>query len=123
MKYLCLIYFDEAKLAAVPAEELAAIVDECMTYSDQLGKAGHYIASHALQSVQTATTLRHQGGRLAMTDGPFAETKEQLGGFYLIGRATSTRPCRSPRRFRRDGSAASKCDRSRNGSEGARRRR
>ncbi|MFG9880437.1 YciI family protein, partial [Pseudomonas aeruginosa] len=49
MKYLCLIYFDEAKLAAVPAEELAAIVDECMTYSDQLGKAGHYIASHALQ--------------------------------------------------------------------------
>ncbi|EMB9876771.1 YciI family protein [Pseudomonas aeruginosa] len=84
MKYLCLIYFDEEKLAAVPAEELAAIVDECMTYSDQLGKAGHYIASHALQSVQTATTLRHQGGRLAMTDGPFAETKEQLGGFYLI---------------------------------------
>ncbi len=53
MKYLCLIYFDEAKLAAVPAEELAAIVDECMTYSDQLGKAGHYIASHALPACAT----------------------------------------------------------------------
>ncbi|WP_447532094.1 YciI family protein, partial [Pseudomonas aeruginosa] len=66
------------------AEELAAIVDECMTYYDQLGKAGHYIASRALQSVQTAPTLRHQGGRLAMTDGPFAATQEQLGGVYRL---------------------------------------
>ena len=77
MKYLCLVYLDERKLEAVSDSE-------CMTYSDALGKSGHRVAAEALQSVQTATTVRVRNGKVSMTDGPFAETKEQLAGFYLI---------------------------------------
>ncbi|MBT8766671.1 YciI family protein [Metapseudomonas boanensis] len=84
MKYLCMIYIDERKLAALPSSEFDAIVNECLDYSEQLKASGHYIGGNALESVQSATTLRHQGGRVTMTDGPFAETKEQLGGFYMI---------------------------------------
>ena len=77
MKYLCLVYLDERKLDAVPDSE-------CMAYSDALGKSGHRIAAEALQSADTATTVRVRNGKLSVTDGPFAETKEQLAGFYLI---------------------------------------
>ncbi|WP_152220072.1 YciI family protein [Pseudomonas sp. SCB32] len=84
MKFLCMIYFDERKAAERPEAELRGIVDECMTYSEQLRRSGNYIAAHALLPTATGNTLRGQGDRLAITDGPFAETKEQLGGFYLI---------------------------------------
>ncbi|MFZ6046902.1 YciI family protein [Pseudomonas sp. CR3202] len=84
MKYLCLIYIDEAKLASLTDADYHAIASECLDYTEQLTASGHYLASNALESVQSATTLRIQGGRLSMTDGPFAETKEQLGGFYMI---------------------------------------
>ena len=84
MKYLCLIYFEEAKLATLTDADYQAIAGECLDYTEQLAASGHHLASNALESVRSATTLRVQGGRLSLTDGPFAETKEQLGGFYLI---------------------------------------
>jgi hypothetical protein len=77
MKYLCLVYLEEQKLEAVPDSD-------CMAYGDELRKSGHRIAAEALRPVHTATTVRVRDGRLSVTDGPFAETKEQLAGFYLI---------------------------------------
>lgn len=84
MKFLCMIYFDERKAAELPEAELRGIVDECMTYSEQLRRSGNYIGANALLPTPTGRTLRGQGEKLAVTDGPFAETREQLGGFYLI---------------------------------------
>ena len=84
MRYLCLVYIEEKKLNALSKVELDALIADALAYDDVLRKSGHYIVSDALQSVQTATTLRTRDGKLAITDGPFAETKEQLGGFILI---------------------------------------
>jgi hypothetical protein len=82
--YLCLVYYDEKKLEALSRSELDALVGEPLAYDGVLRKSGHYIVSDALQSVQTATTVRIRNGKVSTTDGPFAETKEQLGGFILI---------------------------------------
>jgi hypothetical protein len=84
MKYLCLVYHEEAKINALPQSEYDAIVNEVLDYREELRGGGHYITSDGLQSVHTATTVRVRGGKVSITDGPFAETKEQLGGFYLI---------------------------------------
>jgi hypothetical protein len=84
MKYLCLIYDDESNLDALSESEWNGVVGECLAASDELRRSGQVLASEALQPVRTATTVRVRNGRLAATDGPFAETKEQLGGFYLI---------------------------------------
>ena len=84
MRYLCLVYYDEKKLAALTQAELDALIEEALAYDDELRKGGHYIASDALQPVSTATTLRVHKSKVSLTDGPFAETKEQLGGFILI---------------------------------------
>jgi hypothetical protein len=84
MKYLCLVYHEESKVDALPQSEYDAIVSEVLDYREDLRQSGHYITSSPLQSVQTATTIRVRNGRVTITDGPFAETKEQLGGFYLI---------------------------------------
>ena len=84
MKYLCLVYVEEAKLKALSGEETAALIAEARAYDDELRKSGHYIASNALQRAETATTLRVRKTGVSITDGPFAETKEQLGGFVLI---------------------------------------
>ncbi len=77
MKYLCLVYLDEKRLDEVRDSE-------CMACGEALRKSGHSIAAEALQSVTTATTVRVREGKVSVTDGPFAETKEQLAGFYLI---------------------------------------
>ncbi len=77
MKYLCLVYLDEKRLPELPDED-------CVAYDRSIRGSGHCIASEALESVQTATTVRVRDGRVAVTDGPFAETKEQLAGFYMI---------------------------------------
>src|SRR5438132_5463790 len=77
MKYLCLVYLEEKKLDDVPDSE-------CKACGEELRKNGHHIAAEALQSVHTATTLRVRNGKVSITDGPFAETKEHLAGFYLI---------------------------------------
>ena len=84
MKYLCLVYIEEKKLNALSDSEMKALIAEALAYDEELRKSGHYIVSNALQRVEAATTLRTRNGKLSITDGPFAETKEQLGGFILI---------------------------------------
>ncbi len=84
MKYLCLAYEEEQKLNELSGSEWKALRAETLAYVEQLQRNGHLIVTHALQSVATATTVRVRGGKLTATDGPFAETKEQLGGFFLI---------------------------------------
>ena len=77
MKYLCLVYLEQDKLHAVPDSE-------CQSCGDGMRKSGFLVAAEALEPIQTATTVRVRNGKLSITDGPFAETKEQLAGFYLI---------------------------------------
>jgi hypothetical protein len=77
MKYLCLVYLEAEKMRVVPDSE-------CMACGDVLRERGVLVAAEALQPVEMATTLRVRGGRATITDGPFAETKEQLAGFYLV---------------------------------------
>jgi hypothetical protein len=84
MKYLCLIYDDESRWATMPQAEAEAMMGEYFAFTEAIRKSGQYIAGEALQPVQTATTVRVRNGKLSTTDGPFAETKEQLGGYYLI---------------------------------------
>ena len=84
MKYLCLIYDEEKKLDAMPANERDAFMGEYFSFTEGIRANGKYVVGEALQPVSTATTVRVRNGRVSTTDGPFAETKEQLGGFYLI---------------------------------------
>lgn len=77
MKYLCLVYLDENRLSELPDED-------CVEFDAGIRESGHCIASEALESVQAATTVRVRNGKTSITDGPFAETKEQLAGFYMI---------------------------------------
>lgn len=84
MQYLCLAYQDEAKLDALSASAYDAIVSEIRDYGEELRQSGHVIAAAPLQPVQAATTIRVRNGQLSISAGPFAETAEQLGGFYLI---------------------------------------
>ncbi len=84
MRYLCLIYDEEKKLAALSKSESEAFMGEYFAFTEGIKKSGHHVGGEALQPVQTATTVRVRNGKLSTTDGPFAETKEQLGGFYLI---------------------------------------
>ncbi len=84
MKYLCLIYDEESKLAAMPKDQADAFMGEYFAFTDDIRRSGHYVAGEALHPVAAATTVRIRNGKLSTTDGPFAETKEQLGGFYLI---------------------------------------
>jgi hypothetical protein len=77
MKYLCLVYLDEKRLDEVPDED-------CVEYDAAIRQKGYCLASESLQSVQTATSVRVRNGKVSVTDGPFAETKEQLAGFYMI---------------------------------------
>ena len=84
MKYLCLIYENEKALETMSKEEGDATFAEYFTFTDGIRESGHYVAGEALQPTQAATTVRVRNGKISTTDGPFAETKEQLGGYYLI---------------------------------------
>ncbi len=84
MKYLCLVYQDEQQLNALSRSEYDALVAETLAYDEELRQSGHYITSNALDCVETATSVRVRGDRLTISDGPFVETKEQLGGYILI---------------------------------------
>jgi len=84
MKYVCLVYLVERDMSAMTKKEADACTEESLAYDDDLRKAGHFLVAHALQPVEAATTIRVRSGKLSTTDGPFAETKEQLGGFILI---------------------------------------
>ena len=84
MKYLCLIYDEEKKIEGMSKSDSDAFMGEYFAFSDDIRNSGHYVAGEALHPVRTATTLRNRNGKVSTTDGPFAETKEQLGGFYII---------------------------------------
>jgi hypothetical protein len=84
MKFICLGYADMSKFAAMSEEELKRSMDECFAYDDVLREGGHFLGGEALQDPSKAVTLRFQEGQVAATDGPYAETKEQLGGILLL---------------------------------------
>jgi hypothetical protein len=84
MRYVCLVYHDESKLNALTDAELDALAADCAAWVGEIACAGHHVSSAGLQSVRTATTVRNRNGKVSVTDGPFAETKEFLGGFTLI---------------------------------------
>ncbi len=84
MKYLCLVYVEEKTLNALSRDERVALSDQSISYCNALQKNGQLLGASPLHPVETATTVRVRGGQVSMTDGPFAETKEQLGGYLLI---------------------------------------
>jgi hypothetical protein len=84
MKYLCLIYDEESKRGTMSKDQMDAMLGEYGSFTEGIRKSGNYVAGEALQPTQTASTVRVRQGKVSTTDGPFAETKEQLGGFYMI---------------------------------------
>jgi hypothetical protein len=84
VKFLCLGYMDEKRWDAMSKSEQDAMMQECFAYDDVLRKNDHFVGGEALQSGRTAKTLRWEGGKVLVTDGPFAETKEQLGGLLVL---------------------------------------
>ena len=84
MKYLCLIYENENAWTTMPKEQADSMMGEYFSFTSDIKKSGHYIGGEALKPTPTATTVRVRNGKVSTSDGPFAETKEQLGGFYLV---------------------------------------
>jgi hypothetical protein len=84
MKYICLGYIEPNKFETMPESERNAMLDECFAYDDVLRQKGYFAGGEALQGPQSATTLRWRNGKAAITDGPYAETKEQLGGILVL---------------------------------------
>jgi hypothetical protein len=84
MKFLCLGYYDEKKFKALPKTEVDALVHKCKTHDEALRKSGHLLMVAALAPTRTASSVRPRNGKPSVTDGPFAETKEQIGAFFLI---------------------------------------
>ncbi len=109
MKYLCLAYEAQATFDTMPRREWETVREETLAYVDALKHSGHLIDARPLQSATTAATLKVRNGQLSMTDGPFAETKEQLGGYFLIEAAISTKRSRLPRNGQARATARSKC--------------
>jgi hypothetical protein len=84
MKYICLGYIEPKKFETMTEGERNAMVDECWAYDDELRAKGHFAGGEALQPPQAATTMRWKNGKVYITDGPYAETKEQLGGILIL---------------------------------------
>jgi hypothetical protein len=84
MKFLCLSYFDEQKLDLMSERERETLIKECFAYDNILRKNGNFVRLEALQSAQNAKTLRYRNDKVSITDGPYAETKEQIGGILLL---------------------------------------
>jgi hypothetical protein len=84
MKFVCLGYIEPGKFENMPEDERNAVIDSCFTYDDTLRKNGHFAGGQALQPASTATTLRFKAGKVMVTDGPYTETKEQLGGVLIL---------------------------------------
>jgi hypothetical protein len=99
MKFMFMIYHDENVLDAMPETEMQPLVDSAIEYAEEIGRSGHYIVSDALQRVQTARTVRVSAGKVSTVAGPFAETKEQLGGFFLIEAKDMDEACAIAARF------------------------
>ena len=99
MKFVFLIYHDEKALDALPPKEMQTLVDGALDYDEEIRQSGHYVVSNALQRARTARTVRVRGGKVSTTDGPFAETKEQLGGFFLVEAKDLNEACAVAARF------------------------
>jgi hypothetical protein len=84
MKYICLGYIEDKYFGQLSEAEQRNFMDACFAYDEELQKRGHMVGGEALQPVNTATTVRHRDGKLQITDGPFAETKEFLGGIMML---------------------------------------
>jgi hypothetical protein len=84
MKFICLGYIEENKWGKMSESERDDMLDECFAYDDMLRKEGHFAGGEALQSARSAATLRWKNGKVSITDGPYAETKEQLGGILIL---------------------------------------
>lgn len=84
MNYLCLVYYDEKIMTSMSPREWDDLNQECIACGEGLRESGHWLGGNALQPVETATTVRVRNGKITTTDGPFAETREQLAGFYLL---------------------------------------
>jgi hypothetical protein len=84
MKYICLGYFDEARWESLPESERHSIMERCSAYDDELRRGGHFAGGEMLQGPRNAATLRFRDGAVTVTDGPFAETKEQIGGILFL---------------------------------------
>jgi hypothetical protein len=84
MKYVCMGFIDETKFAEIPPEEAQRFMEECFAYDDVLRRGGHFLGGEALDSARNAVTLRMKDGEVEVTDGPFVETKETLGGILLL---------------------------------------
>ena len=99
MKFMFTIYHDEKVLDAMPEKEMQALVDSAIEYAEEIQQSGHYIASDALQRAQTARTIRVRAGKISTDAGPFAETKELLGGFFVIEAKDMDEACAVAARF------------------------
>ena len=84
MKYICLGYIEDKKWESMSEAEQNAMMDECFTYDEELRENGHFLGGEALDGPGNAATLRYQNGKISITDGPYAETKEQLGGILIL---------------------------------------
>src|SRR5438093_12715456 len=101
MKFMFTIYHDQSVMDAMPEKEMQALVDSAIEYAEELRRSGHYIVSNALQRTETARTIRVRGGETSTTVGSFAETKEQLGGFFVIEAKDMDEACAGAARFPR----------------------
>ena len=84
MRFICLGYADQSKFDEMDREELEPLMESCFAYDDELRRGGHFLGGEALQNAANGVTLRFRDRKVDVTDGPFAETKEQLAGFYLV---------------------------------------
>jgi hypothetical protein len=84
MKFICLGYMEESQWDEMPERDRTALMNQCFAYDDELRRGGHFLGGEALQSVRNAATLRYRRGKVAVTDGPYAKTKEQLGGLLVL---------------------------------------
>ena len=89
MKYLCLVYQDESVIASIPRNEFNDLLQQTIEFRDEMVQSGQLLGGSPLQAPETATTVRIRGGKLMMTDGPFAETKEQVGGYLMLEAAAT----------------------------------
>ena len=99
MKFMFTIYHDENVLDAMPEKDMQALVDSAIEYAEEIKRSGHYIASNALQRTGTARTIRVRAGKVSTTVGPFAETKDRLGGFFVIEAKDMDEACAIAARF------------------------
>ena len=99
MRFMFTIYHDENELAAMPEKEMRDLVDASIEYAEEIRRSGHYIASDALQRTGTARTIRIRAGKVSTTVGPFVETKEKLGGFFVIEAKDMDEACAVAARF------------------------